>query len=305
MKARHIVPEALAKTIAGVYGDAAAPWIEKIGETIAECERRWNIEAGEPFPDLSFNFVLHASSASGTPLVLKLGVPCPEIACEMHALQAYNASGAVRLVESAPDIAALLLEQVVPGDTLWTIAGDAEATRIAASVMRQIRVSPPSGIPFPSVADWGRGFERMRKRFDGGSGPMPESIVSRAESLFADLVSSSESPILLHGDLHHGNILRSNDGWLAIDPKGVIGEPAYEVGSFMRNWAAGTLSTPDPVAHFTRRLDIFADELDLPRQRLRDWTFTQAVLSAWWCIEDGWTSGWKPTIELTELAQHA
>ena len=305
MTNRHVVPGSLAATITGVYGPAAAPWLAGIADTIAGCEREWNIEVGEPFPGLSFNFVLHAAGAAGTPLVLKLGFPSQEIACEMHALRAYNANGAVRLVESDPSIAALLLERVEPGDTLLTVADDAEATRIAASVMRQICVAQPSGTSFPSVADWGLGFERMRKKFDGGCGPMPEAIVSRAESLFAELVSSSESPILLHGDLHHGNILRSHDGWLTIDPKGVIGEPAYEVGSFMRNWAPGMLPTPDPVAHFARRLDIFADELDLPRERLRDWTFAQAVLSAWWCIEDGWTSGWKPTIELAELAQNA
>jgi len=211
----------------------------------------------------------------------------------------------VRLAEQLATAAALLLEQVEPGDTLWSVSDDDEATRIASAVMRRLRVPPPSGIPFPSVADWGHGFQRMRDRFDGGSGPMPEEIVAQAESLFAELIESSESPILLHGDLHHGNILRSHNDWLAIDPKGVIGEPAYEVGSFMRNWAHGTLSIPNPRSLFSRRLDIFADQLDLPRQRLRDWTFAQAVLSAWWCIEDGWVSGWKPTIELAELAQNA
>jgi streptomycin 6-kinase len=57
-----------------------------------------------------------------------------------------------------------------------------------------------------------------------------------AESLFRELIASSESPVLLHGDLHHFNILSARrQPWLAIDPKGVAGEPAYEPGALLRN----------------------------------------------------------------------
>ena len=92
---------------------------------------------------------------------------------------------------------------------------------------------------------------------------------------------------MLHGDLHHFNILSAErELWLAIDPKGVVGEPAYEVGAYMRNPWPQLLSQPGVSTIMSRRLDVFSEELGIERQRLRGWAFAQAVLSAWWSYED-------------------
>ncbi len=73
------------------------------------------------------------------------------------------------------------------------------------------------------------GFGRMRARYGGETGPIPEQMVVSAESTFRELLSTAPStPVLLHGDLHHGNILSTQHGWLAIDPKGIIGENSAE-----------------------------------------------------------------------------
>src|SRR5262249_15749209 len=99
---------------------------------------------------------------------------------------------------------------------------------------------------------------------------------------------------LLHADFHHYNVLASDaDEWVAIDPKGMRGDPGYEVGPFMCN--------PWPVESdvLRRRLDILSEELEYDRQRLRTWCTTFAVLSAWWNIEDR-HSGWRITIAIAE-----
>jgi streptomycin 6-kinase len=70
---------------------------------------------------------------------------------------------------------------------------------------------------------------------------------------------------------------------LAIDPKGVVGDPAFEVGAFLGNEWAGS---PKPAALTARRLDIFASELGIDRRLLLAWGFVQSVLSAWWSVED-------------------
>ena len=86
------------------------------------------------------------------------------------------------------------------------------------------------------MAEWGDGFKRLRARFGGGSGPLPSALVGEAEALFAALLDTAGAPVLLHGDLHHYNILAAGGGrWLAIDPKGVVGEPAFEVVALMHN----------------------------------------------------------------------
>ena len=145
----------------------------------------------------------------------------------------------------------------------------------------------------------------MRDRFGGTSGPLPEKLTGEAERLFAELLASQSEPVVLHGDLHHFNILAAErQPWLAIDPKGVVGEPEYEVGAFLRNPMPDLLSKPHPGSILARRLDQFSEELGFDRERLRSWGIAQAVLSAWWSIEDhGY--GWEEAIRFAELLAEA
>ena len=89
---------------------------------------------------------------------------------------------------------------------------------------------------------------------------------------------------MLHGDLHHFNLLRSEaHGWLAIDAKGVVGEPAYETGALLRNPKGERLTLPV----LRRRADRLTEALGLDVTRVYGWAYSQAVLSAAWCVEDG------------------
>jgi streptomycin 6-kinase len=215
--------------------------------------------------------------ADGTPVVVKRG---PGVREEARALAAFRGAGVVALLEQDGD--ALVLERVLPGTPLVSVADDDAATRIAAGVMRRLWRPPPVG--FPTVADWGEGFARHRAAHGGGSGPLDPALFSRAERLFAALCASQAAPVLLHGDLHHFNVLEGRGGaWVAIDPKGVVGEPCYEPGALLRNPYPELPSR----ARMARRLDVLAGALGFERERLRDWAFAQAVLSAVWHVEDG------------------
>jgi streptomycin 6-kinase len=154
--------------------------------------------------------------------------------------------------------------------------------------MRSLRrTTLPRPHIFPTAADWGLGFDRCRAHFGGGPGPFPSKLFEEAESLYAELLNTSSPPTLLHGDLHHGNILAATRApWLAIDPQGVVAEPAYEVGALLRNPLPQLLSLPDPVRTTERRIAQLSEELGLDRARVRGWALSQALLSAWWSIED-------------------
>ncbi len=94
--------------------------------------------------------------------------------------------------------------------------------------------------------------------------------------------------VLLHGDLHRENILAAaREPWLAIDPKGVIGEPTYETSGLVCYHLPDELAAQEAVRVLARRIDQLAEELDLNRTRVRDWALVQAMMSAWWIIEDG------------------
>ncbi len=108
-------------------------------------------------------------------------------------------------------------------------------------------------------------------------------------------------PVLQHGDLHHDNILSAErQAWLAIDPKGVAGEPAYEVAALLRNPMPQLLSMPNLGLVMARRVDLLSEYLSLDRTRLVAWGLAQAVLAAWWDFEDHGHGGeqWLTCAEL-------
>ena len=130
-----------------------------------------------------------------------------------------TAAGAVKLLDADPDLGALVLERLKPGSSLADLPDDAQATSIAAGVIERLRRPAPDGHPFPTVAEWAAGLDTLRSWFDGGTGPLPAPLVERAEALFAELIATTGTPVLLHSDLHHENILAAErEPWLAIDP---------------------------------------------------------------------------------------
>ena len=292
------LPDEFRQRVIDVHGEAGADWLSRLDETIAECERRWSISSIIPFATLSYNYVGTVSCADGNEAVLKLSVPHRDSANEMEALRIYEGHGMVELLAGDVDRGALLLERLKPGAPVSSTTDDEQATSIAAQVMRQIRRPPPPEHQFPSVSDWAIRLDRLRERFGGVTGPLSATMVRRAETLFSELISTMGSPVLLHGDLHHDNILSAaREPWLAIDPKGVVGEAEYEVGAFVRN---RLFSRPRPERLLARRVDQLVEELGFDRERILGWSLAQAVLSAWWSFED---SGqvWDEAIACAEL----
>jgi len=276
----------------GIYGESGRAWLERLPEIVRRCAERWGLTVGEPAGEISFNLVLLVRRADGSEAILKAGLPGRGLRAEIAALRHWHGRGAALLLGADEAEGALLIERLRPGTPLHTLTDDEAATRIAARVMRQLWRPAPDAHAFPSVIDWGGGFGRHRARCGGSSGPLPPRLFDAAERTFAELAASMAPVVLLHGDLHHGNILAAERRpWLAIDPKGVIGEPAYETGAFLRNWRPDLLRTPSAGRLLRRRIGIFAEELGLDAERIRRWAFAQAMLSACWSVEDRTSSG--------------
>lgn len=295
------IPDDFARTQFELHGAAGRAWLDSLPAILDDCARQWDLTLAPPFPHLSYHYAAPGVRADGTPVVVKACAPTEEFPLESEALRLYDGRGAVRLLAADRERMVMLLERLEPGTLLLDVDDDVVATAVAAEVMRQLWRPVPSVHPFPSVADWGKGFARLRRRYDGGTGPFPAALVEQAERLFAELCATAAAPVVLHGDLHHYNILAAGArGWLAIDPKGVVGEPAYEIGAFLRNRLPEPLPNPEAGRLTERRIAQFAAELGFERVRVRGWALAQAVLSAWWSMEDhGY--GWEPMVGLAEL----
>src|SRR5579864_1089204 len=127
---RHQMNESFVRNIIGVRGEAGRTWLDSIPERLKAYERKWSLKVFEPFA-LSYNYVVPAERADGTPVVLKLGFPGDtEFQSEVAALKLFDGRAAVKLLAEDSRNGAILLERVTPGNTLAEL-DDEQATRIA------------------------------------------------------------------------------------------------------------------------------------------------------------------------------
>ena len=322
------LPPEFISNVQNTFREEGHAFLESLPDLIADASARWGLTDVVPSPELSYNFVAfaktsftskHAKSAKiknglrdlsalggSKDVVLKMGVPNREIRSEMAALKLFNGEGACRLLDYDEERCWLLLEMLRPGVMLVEMEDDEEMTHIAAEVMRKTQkpvgarhVSPLRN-NFIQLTDWFYGaFERMRRTFNGGTGPFNEKIVERVESSVKDFFVENHNPVLMHGDFHHYNILSSERGWLVIDPKGVIGPAGYEVGPFMLNPWSGFSDGVNYQSMIKKRIDILHEHLGFERERILEWSLAHAILSAWWSFEDN--TGWESVARFAEL----
>jgi streptomycin 6-kinase len=179
---------------------------------------------------------------------------------------------------------AVLLPRLIPGHDLVSRCCDDGATEIIASLLLRMFSAPAHLAGIRSVGHMQREFAQFRA---GAEGIIPLSYVDRAEELFAELCAAQRDVRLLHGDLHHYNVLFDRDaGWVAIDPWGVIGEKEFEVGASLRNPMDAPQLLSDPTV-MERRLKTYEAMLNIDADRALKWAFASAVLAIVWPCEPG------------------
>lgn len=200
-------------------------------------------------------------------------------------LAAFNGKGLVRALEYRDGV--VLLERLKPGNDLSSLSmngRDDEATEIIAAIIGRMSSMRASVNGIKSAGDFISEFQKYRHSCDN---LMPPDMIDKAEWIFSQLCESQTDVRLLHGDLHHYNVLfDSQIGWVAIDPWGLRAEIEYEIGASLRN----PIDAPDLLAKtdtVIRRLEIYERRLGLDAHRAVRWAFSQAVLAALWPTEEG------------------
>jgi streptomycin 6-kinase len=208
------------------------------------CARRWHVTIDRSL-DTDTSLIGFGLTGSQV-VVVKVEKQAVDDAGAASVLAAFQGDGVVRLLEQADGV--LLMERIVPGEPLagLTLSGrDDEAIAIIADlVARMSDRTAPQGCP--TIQAWSVSFDRHSR---SGDARIPRDLVDHAREVYGNLARSQRTPHLLHGDLHHHNVLYdATRGWLAIDPKGVVGETEYELGTALRN----PIERPDLVADEAR-----------------------------------------------------
>jgi streptomycin 6-kinase len=246
-----------------------AAWLEELPARLDRCLRRWDLTPGEPYLEGgSASYTLRVTTGDGTPAVLKIPWPHRETEHEAAALRAWAGEGAVRLLDHEHEDHALLLERAEPGHPLTASHPDVAVGEIMRLVQR---LAVPVGGPFTRLEDEAAHWAEALR-----AGPSPDAELAEVAVGLVDELAPTQGPtVLLHQDLHAGNVLAARrEPWLAIDPKPLAGEKAFAVAPMVRDHTLG--HTREAVR---RRLDRACDELDLDRERARGWTIVQTV--AW------------------------
>jgi len=220
----------------------------------AEVAAEWGLELGPAFALSNYSYVAPA----GDRVVLKV-TPAEDDESdeEADALELWSGDGAVRLLRRDRGRRALLLERARPGTDISKLPED-EATAIAVEV--GTRLWRPAAEPFRWIGDHvPRWLDRAERSDQEG-----RDLIPLARELYASLDVGRD--VLVHGDFHHHNILRSGERHLAIDAKAMLGEPEYDVPSFLRNPIFSTMD----IDVTERRLAAFADA-GLDQERMRAW----------------------------------
>lgn len=264
--------------ILNIYNKDGEKWLANLNKYTSRAATKYALSDLKPVPNLTFNYVLDGFQNS-RPIILKLSLDSGYIAHEANALRAFEKFGAVKII--AEEKGMLLMERAMPGTSLipYFPSKELESTDIAGKLITRLhKLKIPSNKQFQKLEEWMKLLEK--------DWPISTEHLIKARSLYKHLLKTTKKSVLLHGDMHHDNILKNGNDWVVIDPKGIIGDPIYEITAFMRNPIPKLLSTKNAKEILQRRLSLFSKLLNSSYERAYNWCFVQSVLSQAWAIED-------------------
>ncbi|HXF90933.1 MAG TPA: aminoglycoside phosphotransferase family protein [Candidatus Nitrosotenuis sp.] len=263
--------------IINLYGDLGKLWLADLPNIIAQLTHKWSLTKLTLVQNLTYSYVLFGFQGN-LPITLKLALNENALNQEAEALKAFAGFGAIRLLEQ--EKGALLLERAIPGTSLKTYFPDQEeeAIHITCDIMKKLHCAPFPQSVFPHIQQW---LEVLDKEWD-----IPSPFLQKSRDLRDHLLKTSPKNVLLHGDLHHDNILAHHNEWIAIDPKGVVGDHVYDVAAFIRNPIPDLLEKNGAYDLIKNRIIKFAQTLNIDDKRVHDWCFVQSVLAWIWALED-------------------
>ena len=272
----------LEKNVINVWGVRGKSWLTQLPNIIAQLSQYWSLKDITPVDNMSYNYVAKARQKDDTQVVLKISCDNQLIEDEYRALKHFNGQASIKALDIRPDLNALLLEQAIPGKLLkCNYLADVENTiKAYAGVVNALASQIKPLGAYPHVKKWCETIDRINDK------RIKPYYVSKAKELSTFLLNSVEKEYLCHGDLHLENILHHESSWVCIDPKGIIGEMAFEAAAFdlidKSEWSESH-TIQDKIM---TRIKLIASALEIEQARLFAWIFLRVIISAQWFIED-------------------
>lgn len=265
----------------------------KLGDLIELFSERWQVTSLELIQSFSVNLVLKGMTEKYGPVVMKIARDKDEFASEATALSHYNTSAICQLYEVDFNHMVLLEQAIEPGYML--VKEDNLNKRLDAfcSLFNGLHSMDENtnnytnreGYSYRSYKDWIFRITDYMTKQDGWKALAVE--MERAKLYFCELSETYNRVNLLHGDFHYYNIIKDSDGYTIIDPKGVIGDPVFDIPRYMLNefWDEEDDDKVDQTVE--QVFKVLSEVLNVPIDVLSKLLYLEGVMSVCWNVEDG------------------
>ncbi|MEV0490028.1 aminoglycoside phosphotransferase family protein [Streptomyces atratus] len=274
------IPGAFARSTIEREGEPGAAWLAELPRIVDELLGRWGCVPDGEVMHGGVGVIVPVWRRGGGTAVLKVSFPHPGNVHEPDAFTAWGGRGAVLLHKRDDARFAMLLERVQTSTLAEVEDGDEIAT-VAGRINRRLAIPAPPGLPrlWEQADTW---EEHLCKDAEELTHTLSRQVMDAAMATVREL-GRVQPDVLIHGDLHARNILRADrEPWLAVDPKGYAGDPAYDGGTLLRSRALTLLEADDLRTAVHRILDVFAEAAELDRERVQRWAQFHAVQAAFW-----------------------
>ncbi|MCU6707293.1 aminoglycoside phosphotransferase family protein [Paenibacillus sp. J5C_2022] len=261
-----------------------AAFYQKAIRNIERYAYRWGLSSLRLIPSYSANLVLTCRSALYGKTVLKIGrAASKEFYSEYYALQEYEGSRYCKALEGDFEHGVILLQYVSPGTPLRGEPSLERRLEVFCSLYRDMHREPARVDIYPTYSGWvSKITGYMSTRQDC---PDLYAHMMRANDICKSLSETYNRNMLLHGDLHHDNILLGVDGeYRIIDPKGVVGDPLFDIPRFILNEFEDDI-TPGLEEKINAIIEKLASELKLPDEAIRKCLYVETSMAVCWNIE--------------------
>ncbi len=274
------MPEEFARKKQYSADESGRRWIAALPRIVAELLDRWGCVPDGDIRHGEVGIVVPVRHRDLPPAVIKVSFPHPGNVHEPDAYAAWQGTGAVHLYRRADEHFAMLLERA--NDTLATVTDNDAALTIQGTLTRTLAVAAPADLPRlqDRMDEWTDDITRTAAAYGH---PIPRRVLDAALATLRDL-GGDQPALLVHGDLHDANILAGQrTPWLAIDPKCLVGDPAYDALNVIRSPRfAPLLFAANPKPHLLRYIEIYSAAAELDPIRTRRWIQAGAVKEALW-----------------------
>jgi len=268
---------------------------EKVLRDIEVYADKWSLTCFQFVPSYSANLVFICDSEHFGSVVLKIGHPSSGgIDSEFNTLCEYNGRRFCRVFDADMDNNVILEECVKPGNPLRDESSLDNRLSVFCSLYKGLHITPAKEDIYPTYTEWvGRITAYMSKRQDC---IQLYAYMKKAKGICLSVSTLYSQKMLLHGDFHHDNILLSNDGgYIIIDPKGVVGDPVFDVPRFILNEFDDEITT-ELYKKINDIICTLEKNLHIPNDILRQCLYVETAMAVCWNIESGSTPEEYPSL---------